>query len=196
MAIVDVYFPDISHHMTKVASRVDGFNWTSREFLQQDHNLDGNHEGWGLWYTKIIKSSDKMAALVYKLKQAIAKEAQRLAEITPLFDVEKERWIRGRDSERPSYKYIIKRDVIVLTEFAPQFSSITNAAEVIIRDLAERGVLDPIKPRRIVYLDQLGQWDGLAVRDGKFAGFVMLRARSEENAIQAAIHSDWNASEL
>jgi hypothetical protein len=193
-AIADVYFPDISHHMTEVARSINVFNWTSREFLQQDHDLKGEHGGWDLWYTKIIKSSDQTAAVVYELKQAIAKEAQRLAEMTPLFNTEKERWIRGRESGLPSYKYIIKRDVVVLTEFNPQFNTITNAAEDVIRDLAERGVLDPTKPRRIVYLDQQGRWDGLAVRDGNFASFVMLGARSEEDAIQAAIQSDWNAS--
>ena len=57
----------------------------------------------------------------------------------------------------------------------------------------DQGVLDPTKPRRIVYLDQFGQWDGLAVRKGNFAGFVMLGASTEEDAIQAAIQSDWDA---
>jgi hypothetical protein len=33
------------------------------------------------------------------------------------------------------------------------------------------GVLDPIKPRRIVCLDQQGRWDGPTVREGNFATY-------------------------
>ena len=144
----------------------------------------------------MIEASNDTASAVSKVKRELEKEARRLAEMAPLFDAQKERWINSGAMSSPRFKCVIKRDVIVLTEFDPQGISITNAAEDVVRDLVDRAVLDPLRPRRIVYLDQLGQWDGLAVHEGTFAGFVMLSARSEEEAIQAAIHSDWNAQSL
>ena len=166
--------------------------WTlwGRTLLQQDHDPKAENDGWSVWYKRLIKSSDTTAAAVSKVDRAIENEARRLAEMAPLFDVEKERWLRSGVLSRSTFKYTVKGDVIVLTEIEPAGISITNAAEQVIDDLVDEGVLDPIKPRRIVYPDKRGRWDGLAVREGKFAGFVMLKAWSEEDAIQAAIQSD------
>ena len=191
-----VTFPDIFHRMAEIESSIDHFYWTSRTLLQQDHDPQGEHEGWDRWYRRVIEASNDTASAVSKVKRELEKEARRLAEMAPLFDAQKERWINSGAMSSPRFKCVIKRDVIVLTEFDPQGISITNAAEDVVRDLVDRAVLDPLRPRRIVYLDQLGQWDGLAVHEGTFAGFVMLSARSEEEAIQAAIHSDWNAQSL
>jgi hypothetical protein len=193
---VAVTFPDISDHMKEIVAKIDHCYWTSRTFLQQDYDPKEKNAGWGNWCQQVIESSHEVAAAVSKVERAIENEARRLAEITPLFDVYKERWERWIRSGALRFMCIVKRDVLVLTEIEPQGISITNAADQVIHDLVDRGMLDAIKPRRIVYLDQGGQWDGLAVRDGNFAGFVMLGARSEEDAIQAAIQSDWNAQSL
>jgi hypothetical protein len=80
--------------MTEIEGRIDNFYWTSRTLLQQDHDPNGEHVGWDAWYRLVIESSDKTAATISEVERAIEKEARRLAEMTPLFDVEKERWIR------------------------------------------------------------------------------------------------------
>lgn len=186
-------FPDLSHHMKVIEARIDDFYWTSRTLLQQDHDPKSERDAWRPSYDRMLQSSDETAAAVSNIERAIETEARRLAEMAPLFDREKERWIRSGVTSGPRFKFNVKRDVIVLTEITPMGISITNAAEEVIRILVQRGVLDPIKPRRIVYPIQTGRWHGLAVRDGNFAGFVHLEAPSEEAAIQAAISSDWNA---
>jgi hypothetical protein len=188
-----VTFPEISHHISEIEGKIDNFYWTSRILLQHDHDLSAENDSYGQWYKKVIQSSDETAAAVSKVGRALDEEVRRLAEMAPLFDVEKERFLRSGVTSGPRFKSNVKRDVIVLTEITPKGISITNAAEEVIPILVQYGVLDPIKPRRIVYPSHMGRWNGLAVRDGNFAGFVHLEARSEEDAIQAAIQSDWNA---
>jgi hypothetical protein len=188
-----VTFPDISPHVAEIEARIDNFYWTTRILLQQDHDLNAENDRWGRCYMEVIEEANKTAATVAKVERAIDTEARRLAEMAPLFDVEKERWLYSGSLSRSRFIYTIKRGVIVLTGIDRRGISITNAAEQVIQDLVDDGVLDPTKPRLILYSDEKGRWDGLAVCEGKFAGFVMLRAWSEEDAVQAVIQSDWNA---
>lgn len=51
--------------------------------------------------------------------------------------------------------------------------SVTNDAENVIADLRERE-FDLTLP--VVYCDTTGRWDGLTVRNGRFAGFYPLNA--------------------
>ncbi len=49
------------------------------------------------------------------------------------------------------------------------YLSITNGAETVVEELAER-----LGNRRLEYIDTEGQRDQLLVKDGKFAGFAPL----------------------
>lgn len=73
-------------------------------------------------------------------------------------------------------------DVVVLID-QDRGRSITNDAEMVVREIAE--VLD-LTARRIVYRDTMGKWDGIAVEGGRFAHFVMLQLDSREDAVYQA----------
>lgn len=65
----------------------------------------------------------------------------------------------------------------------PNCLSVTNDAEHVVKTMLDLG----LDLRRVVYLDQLGVWDGLAVQDGKFAAFVNLMARTQDEAASMAL---------
>lgn len=48
--------------------------------------------------------------------------------------------------------------------------SVTNDAELVVRDLVEFGV--PVDNRQIIYRDSEGHWSVLRTRLGAFAGFM------------------------
>lgn len=79
------------------------------------------------------------------------------------------------EMHRARYTTRLKDGVIVLEDL-DQGRSVTNDAELVIRDLAERG-FDLSLP--IIYRDTLGCWSGLLVRDGAFAGFLPLRGSGQ-----------------
>ena len=59
--------------------------------------------------------------------------------------------------------------------------SITNAAESIVRAVYD--LLQPRGPiRAIIYRDSAGMFDAIAVRDGHFAGFIILNAATPDGA--------------
>ena len=78
-----VTFPDLSHYMAEIEGRIDDFYWTSQTLLQHDSKAE--NDGWGLWYKRLIESSDNTAAAVSKVERAIENEARRLAEMAPLW---------------------------------------------------------------------------------------------------------------
>jgi hypothetical protein len=50
--------------------------------------------------------------------------------------------------------------------------SVTNDAELVIRDLVEFGI--DLDRRQVIYRDSDGQWSGIATRGGLFVGFTPL----------------------
>ena len=83
-------------------------------------------------------------------------------------------------------------DGAIMVEDRDLGRSVTNDAENVIADLRERG-FDLSLP--VIYCDTTGRWDGLTVRDGRFAGFYPLNAagstdygeaRARLRAMQAA----------
>jgi len=59
--------------------------------------------------------------------------------------------------------------------------SLTNSIEDVIEELKGRGI---VVDRTMVYRDSEGVWDGVAVVEGEFGDFVLLGARSHEEAIR------------
>jgi hypothetical protein len=62
--------------------------------------------------------------------------------------------------------------------------SVTNDAEQVIADFAERGI--DVDQRRVIYRDSTGLWDGMATRDGRFVAFILLGRTDMGHAIAAA----------
>ena len=71
-------------------------------------------------------------------------------------------------------RYTARReDGAIVVEDQDRGRSVTNDAENVIADLRERG-FDLSVP--VLYCDTTRRWDGLTVRDGRFAGFYSLNA--------------------
>ena len=94
-------------------------------------------------------------------------------------------------AHRARYTARIEAGAIVI-EDQDQGRSVTNDAELVVEDLAERG-FDLSLP--VIYCDTTGRWDGLTVRAGRFGGFYPLNthgsasyaeARAKLDAMQAA----------
>jgi hypothetical protein len=64
--------------------------------------------------------------------------------------------------------------------------SVTRAIQDVLDHIAAQGTCIP---RRIVYRDLGGCWDGVLVRDGIFRSFVGLGAKSLRDAVQRARRS-------
>lgn len=69
--------------------------------------------------------------------------------------------------------------------------SVTNDAERVVRDLAERGI--DVDRTVIVYRDTMGVWDQLLTRRGEFLGFYALGCNDGRTAAANALRSgrDW-----
>lgn len=62
--------------------------------------------------------------------------------------------------------------------------SVTNDAESVVADIVSfLGPVVDLGKFRIVYCDSDGRWDGIVVKDGKFAGFLILAAQSVNAAV-------------
>ena len=73
-------------------------------------------------------------------------------------------------------RYTARReDGAIIVEDRDLGRSVTNDAENVIADLRERE-FDLSLP--VIYRDTMGRYDGLTVRDGRFAGFYPLNAAS------------------
>ena len=71
-------------------------------------------------------------------------------------------------------RYTARReDGAIIVEDQDRGRSVTNDAENVIADLRERG-FDLLLP--VAYRDTMGRYDGLTVRNGRFAGFYSLNA--------------------
>lgn len=81
-------------------------------------------------------------------------------------------------------QFIVQEEdgVLVVTDLGGD-RSVTNDAEAVVKHLASRYDLGQ---KRIVYRDSEGRWDGLAVQNGEFAGFVMIGGRCTEDAVRCA----------
>ncbi len=78
--------------------------------------------------------------------------------------------------------------VLIYDDGGPFHVSVTNAVEAVVRDVYASQRLDEYQVRpRLIYRDSDGQWDGIAVRNGEFVGFVGLGAREPEDAIYKAL---------
>ena len=74
-----------------------------------------------------------------------------------------------------------------------QRASVTNDAEGVIADFVQRGL--DVDGLRIGCRDTMGRWDGLATRNGRFAGFIALGKRTREAAIaEARTRTAWQPS--
>lgn len=78
---------------------------------------------------------------------------------------------------------MVGRTIIAIVDLGTG-KSVTNDAERVVRDLAERGF--PVRVARIVYRDSDGIWDGIRTKDGEFAGFVPLGDAGRDQAIRHA----------
>lgn len=75
-------------------------------------------------------------------------------------------------------------EFIVISDLnAPGRSSVTNDADRVVRTVLE---YTDLRKRRILYRDSSGTWDGMAVSQGVFAGFVGIGATSLSAAMTAA----------
>ena len=72
-------------------------------------------------------------------------------------------------------------DGAIVIEDHDRGRSVTNDAELVVADLAERG-FDLSLP--VIYQDTAGRWDGLTVRAGRFGGFYPL------NTADSASHGE------
>jgi hypothetical protein len=82
------------------------------------------------------------------------------------------------------YTYLLHAWGVVLVFDWTTGVSVTNAAEDVVRHLA--GLYD-LSRVRIIYRDSERVWDGIAVVDGRFAGFVPLRKDTLNDALVAAV---------
>ena len=89
---------------------------------------------------------------------------------------------RGEPMPRAFYSAEIRDGAIVIVDGGEEGTpTVTNTAEQVIEDLRARGY-DLTMP--IVYRDSHGRWDGLAVKDGAFADFIMLGGTSHTDALE------------
>lgn len=80
------------------------------------------------------------------------------------------------------FSFELDQDVIVVIDHDGG-RSVTNAAEHVVRMVA---TLHDVNQHRIVYQDTDGRWDGLGTEDGVFSHFVILGARTREEAVEMA----------
>ena len=66
---------------------------------------------------------------------------------------------------------VVNDDIVIIKDVGPwdQFMTITNDAEGVVEDLAQKGFLS--RPRRLMYYDSENQCDEIVHKDGKFVGF-------------------------
>lgn len=89
------------------------------------------------------------------------------------------------------YTIEIDQALILITDTGGSLS-VTNDAEAVIADLLQAHPLEA-KVLRIIYRDSDGRWDGMAVADGVFAGFVSIGATSRDSAIDKALSmEEWS----
>ena len=62
--------------------------------------------------------------------------------------------------------------------------TITNDARNVVHDLVERG-FDISMP--IIYKDSMGYWDGILVKEEKFAGYRRVGARTRQEALSVIL---------
>lgn len=89
---------------------------------------------------------------------------------------------RGREDLRADWSYeVLPEFICVVDRDGPV--SVTNDAERVVATLAAQGLLEG---RRVLYEDSTGRWDELLVRDGRFAGFGPIGAKSQAAAVELA----------
>ena len=81
----------------------------------------------------------------------------------------------------------IEHDALLLEDTGDGALSVTNDAENVIADLAEKNLLcNPSgQLRRVAYRDSMGYWDELLHDGSQFMGFSMLRMHTQQGAIKA-----------
>ena len=95
---------------------------------------------------------------------------------------------RRRNDGRPAAAYawhVAPGGVLVVVDLDRNgWRSVTNDAEGVVSDLAELRPDLLARVPLVPYRDSMGRWDALrASREGTFAGFVLIGAASEEEAI-------------
>jgi hypothetical protein len=74
---------------------------------------------------------------------------------------------------RAHYSYEVHGKVIAIVGANDASISVTNDAENVIDELAEKGL--DLSQYRVIYRDECGAWDEILVKDGRFAGFHILK---------------------
>lgn len=89
---------------------------------------------------------------------------------------------------RPVYKSRLRPDGVVVVEDLSDgtMTTVTNGAEQVVEDLLRQG----LDLRRLVYRDTSNQYDGIAVKDGRFRTFVLLGQDQEDLAARDALAMD------
>lgn len=82
---------------------------------------------------------------------------------------------------RACYDYSIVDNVVCIVDHDRGRSVTTDAAEII-GDLIADGI--DLSNHPVIYLDTLGTWDMLAVRNGRFAGFRSINERDRDAALK------------
>jgi len=75
-------------------------------------------------------------------------------------------------------------NILVIIDLDSGGPSVTNDAEAVIERFAKAGI--NVDALRIIYRDSMGQWDGLATRNGRFYCFVPLATKDVGYAIDIA----------
>jgi hypothetical protein len=84
-------------------------------------------------------------------------------------------------NNRANYTYEVHGKVIAIIEANDGSVSVTNDAEHVIADLAAKGF--DLFQYRVIYKDVRGVWDELLVKNGRFAGFRILKERELSAAL-------------
>ena len=72
--------------------------------------------------------------------------------------------------------------IVIIDQSAGKTITVTNDIERVIGDFLARDI--DVNNYRWIYRDSMGVWDEIEVRDGVFAGFKPLRARTLEEALR------------
>lgn len=86
------------------------------------------------------------------------------------------------DMFMPDFSYHIHDGVLIIEDLNLGGLSVTNGAEAVINRIGLDG--DAFLELPVIYRDTEGRYDRILVENGKFAGFTMLDAGSESEALE------------
>jgi hypothetical protein len=94
---------------------------------------------------------------------------------------------REEAEDNPPHIYTAKFIAVCVEDLDDGHCSVTNGAELVVREVIERLPAVRAENLPIVYRDSTGRWDRLNHRDGEFTGFLPLGASTMEDAVRIAL---------